>query len=92
MLEDLPKVAIMEDEDSNIHMRNLSIHRANNEEEALNLVWLMTIPVQQAQCAAYRMYETQLLLCTHAHTYAFLPKYLTAACFCDVRLSSTSIS
>ena len=28
----------MEDEDSNIHMRNLSIHRANNEEEALNLV------------------------------------------------------
>ncbi len=38
MLEDLPKVAIMEDEESNIHMRNLSIHRANNEEEALNLV------------------------------------------------------
>ena len=37
MLEDLPKVAIMEDEDSNIHMRNLSIHRANNEEEAMNL-------------------------------------------------------
>ena len=28
----------MEDEGSNIHMRNLSIHRANNEEEALNLV------------------------------------------------------
>ena len=40
MLEDLPKVAIMEDEDSNIHMRNLSIHRANNEEEALNLVFV----------------------------------------------------
>ena len=38
MLEDLPKVSIMEDEESNIHMRNLSIHRANNEEEALNLV------------------------------------------------------
>lgn len=38
MLEDLPKVAIMEDEESNIHMRNLSIHRASNEEEALNLV------------------------------------------------------
>ncbi|DBA74016.1 TPA: hypothetical protein ACH3X1_010839 [Trebouxia sp. C0004] len=40
MLEDLPKVAIMEDEESNIHMRNLSIHRANNEEEALNLLFL----------------------------------------------------
>lgn len=89
MLEDLPKVAIMEDEDSNIHMRNLSIHRANNEEEALNLVWLMTIPKQQAQCAAYRMYGTQLLLCTRARTYAFLTTYLTGACFGNVRLSST---
>ena len=87
MLEDLPKVAIMEDEDSNIHMRNLSIHRANNEEEALNLVWLMTIPKQQAKCAACRMYGT--LLCTYARTYAFLSKYLKAACFCNVRLSST---
>ena len=43
MLEDLPKVAIMEDEDGNIHMRNLSIHRANNEEEALNLVTLIQL-------------------------------------------------
>ena len=37
-VQDLPKVAIMEGEESNIHMRNLSIHRTNNEEEALNLV------------------------------------------------------
>ncbi len=43
MLEDLPRVAIMEDEESNIHMRNLSIHRANNEEEALNLVRLLHV-------------------------------------------------
>lgn len=49
MLEDLPKVAIMEDEDANIHMRNLSIHRANNEEEALNLVRLYA--VQCVHCA-----------------------------------------
>ena len=30
----------MEDEDNNIHLKNLSIHAANNEEEALNLLFL----------------------------------------------------
>jgi hypothetical protein len=30
----------MEDEDNNIHLRNLSVHPANNEEEALNLLFL----------------------------------------------------
>jgi len=39
-LEDLPKVSLMEDEDSNIHLKNLSVHQANNEEEALNLLFL----------------------------------------------------
>ncbi|XP_062523206.1 LOW QUALITY PROTEIN: kinesin-like protein KIF6, partial [Corticium candelabrum] len=35
-LEDLPKVFLQEDSERNIHLRNLSIHTANNEEEALN--------------------------------------------------------
>ncbi|XP_033125749.1 kinesin-like protein KIF6 [Anneissia japonica] len=39
-LEDLPKVSLMEDGDQNIHLKNLSIHPANNEEEALNLLFL----------------------------------------------------
>ena len=56
MLEDLPKVAIMEDEESNIHMRNLSIHRANNEEEALNLVRCLhdrrALTVHAGRCTA----------------------------------------
>lgn len=39
-LEDLPKVQLMEDDDNNIHLKNLSIHQANNEEEALNLLFL----------------------------------------------------
>nr|XP_022332099.1 kinesin-like protein KIF6 [Crassostrea virginica] len=39
-LEDLPKVALMEDSDQNIHLRNLSVHAAANEEEALNLLFL----------------------------------------------------
>ena len=39
-LEDLPKVTLMEDEDNNIHLKNLSLHPANNEEEALNLLFL----------------------------------------------------
>ncbi|CAF3338715.1 unnamed protein product [Rotaria sp. Silwood1] len=39
-LEDLPKVLLMEDEDQNMHLKNLSIHAAQNEEEALNLLFL----------------------------------------------------
>jgi len=30
----------MEDEDNNIHLKNLTVHQANNEEEALNLLFL----------------------------------------------------
>ncbi|NXD27149.1 KIF6 protein, partial [Spelaeornis formosus] len=39
-MEDLPKVTIMEDSDQNIHLKNLSLQQANNEEEALNLLFL----------------------------------------------------
>ncbi|XP_078675043.1 kinesin-like protein KIF6 isoform X2 [Branchiostoma floridae x Branchiostoma belcheri] len=39
-LEDLPKVSLMEDTDQNIHLKNLSVHQAMNEEEALNLLFL----------------------------------------------------
>ncbi|XP_072103631.1 kinesin-like protein KIF6 isoform X4 [Mobula birostris] len=39
-LEDLTKVTIMEDSDQHIHLRNLSLHQANNEEESLNLLFL----------------------------------------------------
>ncbi|KAL6477444.1 hypothetical protein MHYP_G00132790 [Metynnis hypsauchen] len=39
-LEDLPKVAIMEDPDQNIHLKNLSLQPSANEEEALNLLFL----------------------------------------------------
>ncbi|NXE88940.1 KIF6 protein, partial [Menura novaehollandiae] len=39
-LEDLPKVMIMEDSDQNIHLKNLSLQQATNEEEALNLLFL----------------------------------------------------
>ena len=37
-LEALPRVHVMEDENGNIHTRNLSLHRATTEEDALNLV------------------------------------------------------
>ncbi|KAM4678865.1 kinesin-like protein KIF6 [Amazona ochrocephala] len=39
-LEDLPKVTVMEDPDQNIHLKNLSLQQATNEEEALNLLFL----------------------------------------------------
>lgn len=39
-LEDLPRVGLQEDDEGNIHLRNLSYHRAATEEEALNLLFL----------------------------------------------------
>lgn len=42
-MEDLPRVHIMEDEDGRLHMRNLSLHTVASEEEALNLVWLLSL-------------------------------------------------
>ncbi|XP_039253438.1 kinesin-like protein KIF6 [Styela clava] len=39
-LEDLPKVALMEDPDQNIHLKNLSMLPAQNIEDALNLLFL----------------------------------------------------
>lgn len=39
-LEDLPRVTMQEDEDGNVHMRNLSATMANTEEEALNLLFI----------------------------------------------------
>jgi kinesin family protein 6/9 len=39
-LEDLPKVSMLEDEDGNCHLRNLSMHLVPSEEDALNLLFL----------------------------------------------------
>lgn len=39
-MEDLPQVYIMEDDDGKTHFRNLAVHRATSEEEALNLLFL----------------------------------------------------
>ena len=39
-LEDLPRVYIQEDEQGNYHLKNLSMHLANNEQDALNLLFL----------------------------------------------------
>uniref|UniRef100_A0A7S3K768 Kinesin-like protein n=1 Tax=Aureoumbra lagunensis TaxID=44058 RepID=A0A7S3K768_9STRA len=37
---DLPRVKMLEDEHGNFHLKNLSMHRTNSEEEALNLLFL----------------------------------------------------
>eukprot|EP00930_Biecheleria_cincta_P025938 TRINITY_DN18381_c0_g1_i1.p1 TRINITY_DN18381_c0_g1~~TRINITY_DN18381_c0_g1_i1.p1 ORF type:complete len:895 (-),score=181.95 TRINITY_DN18381_c0_g1_i1:46-2730(-) len=39
-LEDLPKVQLREDEDGNMHLRNLSVNLAASEEDALNLLFM----------------------------------------------------
>ena len=38
VVEDLPRVHIMEDDEGRLHMRNLSLHAVATEEKALNLV------------------------------------------------------
>lgn len=39
-LEELPRVTLLEDEAGSVHLKNLSLHAATNEEEALNLLFL----------------------------------------------------
>ena len=39
-LEDMKKVSILEDEHGNFHLRNLSLHPADTEEDALNLLFM----------------------------------------------------
>jgi len=39
-LEDLPKVGLQEDQDGNMHLKNLSVNIAATEEDALNLLFL----------------------------------------------------
>lgn len=39
-LDDLPKVQMREDEDGNIHLKNLTVNMAGTEEDALNLLFL----------------------------------------------------
>ncbi len=37
-LDDLQRVHLLEDSEAHVHLRNLSVHRAATEEDALNLV------------------------------------------------------
>uniref|UniRef100_A0A3P9BTY4 Kinesin family member 6 n=1 Tax=Maylandia zebra TaxID=106582 RepID=A0A3P9BTY4_9CICH len=66
-LEDLPKVMIMEDQDQNIHLRNLSLQQSVNEEEALNLLFLgdtnrmiAETPMNQASTRSHCIFTVHL--------------------------------
>ncbi|XP_040585435.1 kinesin-like protein KIF6 [Mesocricetus auratus] len=66
-LEDLPKVTILEDPDQNIHLRNLSLHQATTEEEALNLLFLgdtnrmiAETPMNQASTRSHCIFTVHL--------------------------------
>ncbi|XP_056151323.1 kinesin-like protein KIF6 [Lampris incognitus] len=66
-LEDLPKVTIMEDPDQNIHLRNLSLQQAANEEEALSLLFLgdtnrviAETPMNQASTRSHCIFTVHL--------------------------------
>ncbi|XP_039770771.1 kinesin-like protein KIF6 isoform X2 [Ornithorhynchus anatinus] len=66
-LEDLPKVTILEDSDQNIHLKNLSLHQATSEEEALNLLFLgdtnriiSETPMNQASTRSHCIFTVHL--------------------------------
>uniref|UniRef100_H2Z181 Kinesin-like protein n=1 Tax=Ciona savignyi TaxID=51511 RepID=H2Z181_CIOSA len=62
-LEDLPKVALMEDPDQNIHLRNLSLLPAQNEEEALNHLFLgdtNRLPMNQASTRSHCIFTIHI--------------------------------
>ncbi len=50
-LEDLQRVTLLEDGDAVVHARNLSLHRAATEQEALNLVRRHLRTLSMAYCA-----------------------------------------
>uniref|UniRef100_A0A8C4NJK3 Kinesin-like protein n=1 Tax=Eptatretus burgeri TaxID=7764 RepID=A0A8C4NJK3_EPTBU len=66
-LENMPKVALMEDMEQNIHLKNLSLHQASNEEEALNLLFLgdtnrmvAETPMNQASTRSHCIFTVNL--------------------------------
>ncbi|XP_053407299.1 kinesin-like protein KIF6 [Mercenaria mercenaria] len=66
-LEDLPKVSLMEDNDQNIHLKNLSVHQATSEEDALNLLFLgdtnrmiAETPMNQASTRSHCIFTVHL--------------------------------
>eukprot|EP00887_Chlorella_sp_A99_P006382 scaffold3.g6382.t1 len=67
LLEDLPRVSVLEDEDGAMHVRNLSLHATSNEEEALNLLFLgdtnrtvAETPLNQASSRSHCVFSLHL--------------------------------
>ncbi|XP_055878484.1 kinesin-like protein KIF6 isoform X1 [Biomphalaria glabrata] len=66
-LEDLPKVSLMEDADQNIHLKNLTVHQAGSEEDALNLLFIgdtnrmiAETPMNQASSRSHCIFTVHL--------------------------------
>uniref|UniRef100_A0A0B6YSE6 Kinesin-like protein n=1 Tax=Arion vulgaris TaxID=1028688 RepID=A0A0B6YSE6_9EUPU len=66
-LEDLPKVSLMEDADQNIHLKNLTVHQASSEEDALNLLFMgdtnrmiAETPMNQASSRSHCIFTVHL--------------------------------
>ncbi|RUS78390.1 hypothetical protein EGW08_013838 [Elysia chlorotica] len=66
-LEDLPKVSLMEDSDQNMHLKNLTVHSAQSEEEALNLLFMgdtnrmiAETPMNQASSRSHCIFTVHL--------------------------------
>lgn len=57
------QVFVMEDEEQRTNFRNLSMHRANNEEEALNLVRVVHCGLEACICQLAKLAYAQLVAC-----------------------------
>lgn len=63
-LEDLPRVQAMEGDDGEVHLRNLALHKAATEEDALNLVrfcqsWAAVRGAAAPQCGMLHILKFQ---------------------------------
>lgn len=63
------KVSLMEDSDQNIHLKNLSVHQANSEEEALNLLFLGDTNRMIAEVSLHLYIHQYILWGMFWHTY-----------------------
>ncbi|XP_059163780.1 kinesin-like protein KIF6 [Physella acuta] len=66
-LEDLQKVTLLEDSDQNIHLKNLTVHQAATEEDALNLLFMgdtnrmiAETPMNQASSRSHCIFTVHL--------------------------------
>ena len=68
-LEELPHIKLLEDDNGGFHLKNLTVHTADSEEEALNLLFLGDTNRAVAETAMNKVLILHLIyiLCTYIY-------------------------